>query len=107
MNGAQERVRRKSANQLKGKAKSGVARKVRARSVPLTAKENFQDRPYLSIYEGRDLLGVIVEGGQAVEAFDRHGVPLGSFPKREGAVSAVYLSLPVAHVRDQRGDQTE
>lgn len=63
------------------------------------------DKPerFLHLYDGRDLIGTIVDRGDNCDAFDRSGVHLGTFKKRKAAVSAVNSSLPVrvcdAHAR--------
>ena len=53
-----------------------------------------------SIYDGRDLIGTIIERNGAVDVFDVHGVHLGTYPKLKAAVSAVNASLPRTCVCD-------
>lgn len=67
----------------------------------MSHKENFNGFPYLSLYDGRDLIGMVVDrGGGHVDAFDRTGVHLGTFKKQKAAVSAVNSSLPCTCVCD-------
>jgi hypothetical protein len=49
----------------------------------------------LSLYDGQDRIGMVVERNGRCDAFDVHGIHLGTFPKMKAAVSAVNSSLPV------------
>jgi hypothetical protein len=54
-------------------------------------------RVHLSIYVGRDLLGVVVDRDGECAATDAKGQPLGSFATRKDAVNAIWqahLGMP-------------
>jgi hypothetical protein len=54
-------------------------------------------RVHLSIYVGRDILGVVVDRDGECAATDAKGQPLGSFATRKDAVNAiwqVHLGIP-------------
>lgn len=57
--------------------------------------ENVENSRTLSMYDGRDQIGMVIKRGGRCDAFDVHGVHLGTFPKLKAATSAVHSSLPV------------
>ena len=63
----------------------------------------------LSIYNGRDRIGCVIDRGDHCEAFDVYGVHLCSFPETKAAVSADNLSLSGSCVCDvnARRDNSE
>jgi hypothetical protein len=54
----------------------------------------------LSLYDGCDLLGVVLDHGDECEAFLATGARLGSFKSRKAAIAAINLSCPCPCVRD-------
>jgi hypothetical protein len=63
-------------------------------------KSNQPSERHLSIFDGRDRIGMVVERNGSVDAFDVNGVHLGTFKKIKPAVSAVNSSLPCSCVCD-------
>jgi hypothetical protein len=80
--------------------------KVRAKSTSLIAKGDFQDAPHrhLSIYDGTDRIGMVIERHGRCDAFDVHGNHLGEFKKRKAAADAVSLSAVSSCVPDTNGN---
>ena len=62
--------------------------------------ERGQLERHLSLYDGRDRIGMVIACGDRCDAFDVHGVHLGSFRKLKAAVSAVNSSLVSSCVCD-------
>ena len=57
----------------------------------------------LSIYDGRERIGMVIEGGARCDAFDVAGVYIGSFNKLKAATDAVVLSRSSSCVPDTNG----
>jgi hypothetical protein len=61
----------------------------------------------LSLYDGRDLVGVVLDHGDGCEAFLATGARLGSFKDRKAAIAAINSALECSCVgRVRRGDQS-
>jgi hypothetical protein len=75
---------------------------VRAQKAPLSGKENSEGLPHhhLSIYDGADRIGTVIERDGCCYAFDINGVHLGEFKKRKHAADAVSLSAVSSCVAD-------
>lgn len=58
---------------------------------------------HLSIYDGRDHIGMVVDRGNVCDAFDVSGVHLGTFKKLKAASDAVNSSRLVSCVPDNNG----
>lgn len=58
----------------------------------------------LSLYDGRDLVGVVIDHGDRCEAFMATGARLGEFKTRKAAIAAINLSCPGSCVADARMD---
>jgi len=63
----------------------------------------------LSIYNGTDRIGLVIEHDGRCDAFDVHGVHLGTFKRRKAAADAVSLSVVSSCVPDtsERRDNSE
>jgi hypothetical protein len=57
----------------------------------------------LSVYDGRDQIGSVVARGKSVDAFDRSGVHLGTFPTLKAASAALSGPRDSSCVRDHSG----
>ena len=57
----------------------------------------------LSIYDGRDRIGMVIACGDRCDAFDVSGVHLGTFKKVKAAADAVTLSRSSSCVPDTNG----
>jgi hypothetical protein len=64
---------------------------------------------HLSLYDGRDRLGVVIQRNGRCDAFDIQGVYLGLFPTLKAAIAAVNTSLSCSCVSDfnARRDNSE